>query len=243
MESKQVSIGARSGEGIRRGIIPNVGAISAELAELDVVPMGSVAVRTLLKLDDIDQTRATLKTTENKLDKSATAEANSFLVVAQERLRNLRLARRDAEEKKAVAALGKAAYKAYCDVSEAALVSLYEEVEGEFGAFYRAINQDDEDDFKAKFEAANGKLGLLVDFHKKGMFPPGAYHSEGQRAIASAYGLREQYVSKIIQSAFLAPQIVESILDGSQAPTISLATLLDEVPLSWADQAAKYSAP
>jgi hypothetical protein len=122
-----------------------------------------------------------LQTLEQKVkarpDKSATAEANSFLVVAQERLRNLRLARRDAEEKKAVAALGKAAYKAYCDVSEAALVSLYEEVEGEFGAFYRAINQDDEGDFKAKFEAVNGKLGLLVDFHKKGMFPPGAYHS------------------------------------------------------------------
>jgi hypothetical protein len=114
-------------------------------------------------------------------DKSATAEANSFLVVAQERLRNLRLARRDTEETKAVSALGKTAYKTYCDVSEAALVSLYEEVEGEFGAFYRAINQDDEGDFKAKFESANGKLGLLVDFHKKGMFPPGAYHSEGHQ--------------------------------------------------------------
>jgi hypothetical protein len=101
--------------------------------------------------------------------------------VAQERLRNLRLARRDAEEKKATAALGKAAYKAYCDISEAALVSLYEEVETEFGTFYRAINQDDEGDFKAKFEAVNGKLGLLVDFHKKGMFPPGAYHSEGHQ--------------------------------------------------------------
>jgi hypothetical protein len=114
-------------------------------------------------------------------DKSATVEANKFLVVAQERLRNLRQARRDAEEKKAIAALGKAAYKTYCDVSEAALVSLYEEVEKEFGSFYRAINQDDEGDFKAKFEAANGKLGLLVDFHKKGMFPPGAYHSEGHQ--------------------------------------------------------------
>ena len=63
-----------------------------------------------------------------------------------------------------------------------------------------------------------------------------------QRAIASAYGLKEQYVSKIIQSTFLAPQIVESILDGSQASTVSLATLLDEVPLSWAEQVAKYAA-
>lgn len=128
---------------------------------------------------------AELRIVEQKVkarpDKSATIEANKFLVVAQERLRNLRQARREAEEKKATATLGKATYKAYCDVSEAALVSLYEEVEKEFGSFYRAINQDDEGDFKAKFEAANGKLGLLVDFHKKGMFPPGAYHSEGHQ--------------------------------------------------------------
>jgi hypothetical protein len=63
-----------------------------------------------------------------------------------------------------------------------------------------------------------------------------------QRAIAAAHGLNEQYVSRIIQSAFLAPEIVEAIVKGSQGPTITLAFLLDEVPLSWADQAAKCSA-
>jgi DNA invertase Pin-like site-specific DNA recombinase len=63
-----------------------------------------------------------------------------------------------------------------------------------------------------------------------------------QRAIAAALGLNEQYVSRIIQSAFLAPEIVEAIVKGSQGPTITLAVLLDEVPLSWADQAAKCSA-
>ena len=40
-------------------------------------------------------------------DKSAAAEAGSFLVVAQERLNNVRTARRNAEEKKANASLGK----------------------------------------------------------------------------------------------------------------------------------------
>lgn len=114
-------------------------------------------------------------------DKSATSEATSFLVVAQERLNNLRIARRNAEEKKAAASLGKAAHRIYTEVSEAALLTLYEEVEEEFGSYYRAINQDDEGEFKAKFEPADGKLGLLVDFHKKGMFPPGAYHSEGHQ--------------------------------------------------------------
>jgi hypothetical protein len=114
-------------------------------------------------------------------EKSATVEAGNFLVIAEERWRTRRFARRTLEEKKLSAARGRTAYKTYVEVSEAALVGLYEDVEGEFGSYYRFINQDDEGEFKAKFEAADGKLGLLVDFHKKGMFPPGAYHSEGHQ--------------------------------------------------------------
>ena len=60
-----------------------------------------------------------------------------------------------------------------------------------------------------------------------------------QRAIAAATGLNERYVSRIIQSAFLAPQIVAAIVKGRQAPEMTLATLLDEVPLSWAEQNAR----
>lgn len=114
-------------------------------------------------------------------DKSVTVEANRFLVVAQERLNNLRVARRNAEAKKSHAARGRTAYKIYNEVSEAALLTLYQQVEEEFGSYYRFINQDDEGEFKARFEPAEGKLGLLVDFHKKGMFPPAAYHSEGHQ--------------------------------------------------------------
>lgn len=114
-------------------------------------------------------------------DKSAAEQARSFLIIAQERLESLRRSRRELEEKKANAARGRAAYKAYCDVSEMALTSLYEQVEEEFAAFYRFINHDDEGEFKAKLEPADGKLDLRVDFHQKGMFPPGAYHSEGHQ--------------------------------------------------------------
>lgn len=136
----------------------------------------AAAPKTLIS--DLDATREQVKA---RPDKSATSDARAFLVVAQERMNNLRIARRNAEEKKASAALGKSAYKIYCDVSEAALLTLYQEVEEEFGSYYRLINHDDEGEFKAKFEATDGKLGLLVDFHKKGMFPPGAYHSEGHQ--------------------------------------------------------------
>jgi hypothetical protein len=114
-------------------------------------------------------------------DKSITIEASKFLVVAQERLNNFRVARRNTEAKKSHAARGKAAYKIYNEVAEAALATLYQQVEEEFGSYYRFINQDDEGEFKARFEPAEGKLGLLVDFHKKGMFPPAAYHSEGHQ--------------------------------------------------------------
>ena len=114
-------------------------------------------------------------------DKSATGDARDFLVLAQERLTIFRLARREAESKMASASRGKSAYKIYCDVAEASLVTLYQKVEDEFCIYYRLINHDDEGEFKAKFEPSDGKLGLIVDFHKKGMFPPGAYHSEGHQ--------------------------------------------------------------
>lgn len=129
-------------------------------------------------VDDLRDLQSRVKT---RPDKSATEQARSFLIIAQERLVTFRRAHRELEEKKANAARGRAAYRAYCDISEKALISLYEEVEEEFATFYRLINHDDEGEFKAKLEPANGKLDLRVDFHKKGMFPPGAYHSEGHQ--------------------------------------------------------------
>ncbi len=114
-------------------------------------------------------------------DRTAAGEARDFLVLAQERLTTWQRAGREASEKAAAAARGKVAYKAYCDVAEAALLGLYSEVEKDFRDHYRLINQDDEKGFHAKLEPANGRLGLLVDFYGRGMFPPGAYHSEGHQ--------------------------------------------------------------
>lgn len=62
-----------------------------------------------------------------------------------------------------------------------------------------------------------------------------------QREIAAATGLNERYVSLIIQTAFLAPTIVEDIVKGGQAQEMSLATLLDDIPLSWAEQKKKIA--
>jgi len=59
---------------------------------------------------------------------------------------------------------------------------------------------------------------------------------EDQRAIAAATDLNERYVSRILPSAFLAPEIVEAILEGDHAPDLSLGTLLKNIPLSWTEQ-------
>ncbi len=114
-------------------------------------------------------------------DESATVEAQSFLTLAQDRLTAYRRARRSEEAAKKAAQIGRVAYKTYCDVAESALMGLYKTVEGDFTAYYRSINQDDEGEFEAKLDPTDGKLDLSVDFYKRGMFPPGAYHSEGHQ--------------------------------------------------------------
>jgi len=114
-------------------------------------------------------------------DQTASANAQTFLALLQDRLDASRRARRAALAAELTASRAALAYKTFCEVSEHGLRSLYDTVEEDFAAFYRAINSDDEAGFKAKLEVSDGKLDLSVDFHGQGMFPPGAYHSEGHQ--------------------------------------------------------------
>jgi hypothetical protein len=54
-------------------------------------------------------------------------------------------------------------------------------VQEDFSSFYRAINEDDEAKFTAKFTPSAGKLDFDVNFYERGLFPPGAFHSEGHQ--------------------------------------------------------------
>lgn len=124
----------------------------------------------------------TLETTIKALpEKSEAVQANNFLVLAQERLDVYRKAKRNEARLGRAAKLAASAYKAYCDAAESVLNALYEDVQESFAELYRLINKDDEGEFKAKLSPADGKLDLTVDFHKRGLFPPGAYHSEGHQ--------------------------------------------------------------
>lgn len=116
-----------------------------------------------------------------KPDQSAFMAAHNFLSVAEDRLTACRDAKSDAGRAGAAVEAGRVVYNSYCDVSEEYLGALYEAVEENFSTYYQEINADDEGGFKAKLEPAEGKLDLEVAFYDKGMFPPGAYHSEGHQ--------------------------------------------------------------
>ena len=114
-------------------------------------------------------------------DQTATVSAQTFLTTAQLRLGDYQAAMRKEKQAKAAATSAKTAYDSYCSVYEEALNRLYQEVETDFSTFYRELNEADENTFTAKFTPSEGKLSLDVNFYDRGLFPPGAYHSEGHQ--------------------------------------------------------------
>ena len=56
------------------------------------------------------------------------------------------------------------------------------------------------------------------------------------RAIAREEGLTERPVGRTLRLAFLAPDIVEAILDGRQPADLELKHLLQNIPLAWDEQ-------
>jgi site-specific DNA recombinase len=59
---------------------------------------------------------------------------------------------------------------------------------------------------------------------------------EGRRSIARLTGLDERYAGRILDCAFLVPDIVEAILDGRQPVDLGIQKLLKDLPLDWAEQ-------
>ena len=66
--------------------------------------------------------------------------------------------------------------------------------------------------------------------------------ASGQQAslnqVAAAEGVSNRYIARLLPLAFLAPDIVEAILDGTQPIDLTAETLtrLPDLPVSWADQ-------
>jgi hypothetical protein len=63
-------------------------------------------------------------------------------------------------------------------------------------------------------------------------------HISSISAIAKREQLPERYVGRILQYRFMAPDVIESILDGRQPPTLLLASLQKKLPQAWDAQRA-----
>ena len=128
-----------------------------------------------------DHLEALRQEIQRRPDQSASVAAQTFLTRAQDRF----LAWQDVQRKKrraeAAVEAGRAAYNTYCEVTDAYLRTLYETVQNDFGSYYREVNAEDEGRFEAKLEPTEGTLDLEVAFYDQGMYPPGAYHSEGHQ--------------------------------------------------------------
>ena len=114
-------------------------------------------------------------------DQSNIVAAQTYLSNAQLRYKDFQERLKDELEAEKAARASKRVYEIYCRVLEDELNTLYEEVQNDFSEFYRELNEGDEDSFTAKLIPSEKALELDVDFYERGLFPPGAYHSEGHQ--------------------------------------------------------------
>lgn len=114
-------------------------------------------------------------------DVATEQEARDYLVVAQDRYRRLLDTTKTAKRSKANAEVAKKVLEHYNKSCTGVLEAIYDKVAKDFSSFYRIINRDDEDAFVGKLIATPAKLSFDVDFYGRGLFPPGAYHSEGHQ--------------------------------------------------------------
>jgi hypothetical protein len=158
-------------------IAKSLGTVEHVVLKKDQIAIGWIAAPPQLKTQ-LEQLTEIIKA---KPDQSASVTAQTFLALSEDRLTACRRALRVKKHAAAAEESGKTVYKTYCEVAEQHLGTLYTAVEGDFCTYYQGINAGDEGGFKAKLEPTEGKLDLSVDFYDRGMFPPGAYHSEGHQ--------------------------------------------------------------
>jgi hypothetical protein len=63
------------------------------------------------------------------------------------------------------------------------------------------------------------------------------------REIAAKEKINESYVSRVLRLTLLAPEIVETILDGRQVPKMTLPVLVKTFSVVWAEQTIVLAAP
>ena len=75
---------------------------------------------------------------------------------------------------------------------------------------------------------------LARAFRWRRMLESGVVSTVGE--IATREKINKSYVSRVLRLTLLAPEIVEAILDGRQAPEVTLRVLMGPFPVEWARQ-------
>ncbi len=114
-------------------------------------------------------------------DTSSEDEARDILIVAQERYEKLLDATKTVEKQKARSVIAQKVQDYYNKTCTTVLEGIYDKVAADFTKYYSVINREDEEKFVGKLKSAPAKLNFDVDFFGRGLFPPGAYHSEGHQ--------------------------------------------------------------
>ena len=63
---------------------------------------------------------------------------------------------------------------------------------------------------------------------------------ESVKAIANQAGMNHKYVARALKTAFLAPDIVEAILQGTQPPDLTVIAILKPFPMAWDEQRTHF---
>lgn len=118
----------------------------------------------------------------NALPDTPTVEqARDILSVAQDRFERLLLTTKEKKERGAKSTIAQKILDHYNTAATGVLEGIFDQVAKDFSNYYRSINHDDEEKFVGTLTSEPAKLSFNVDFYGRGLFPPGAYHSEGHQ--------------------------------------------------------------
>lgn len=86
----------------------------------------------------------------------------------------------------------------------------------------------------------NSMIKAVARAHRwKQRIESGQYGSISE--LARAEKINQSYLCRVLRLTLLAPDIVETILDGRQPPTLQLSALLKPFPVAWDEQRIRWS--
>jgi len=97
-------------------------------------------------------------------------------------------------------------------------------------------------DVQPKHKTDNALVKALARaFRWRKLIESGAYATIDE--IGTLERINPSYISRVLRMTLLAPDIIESILDGCQSDGLTLARTMEAFPIGWAGQRAEFCDP